>query len=81
MRAGGSGARSECSPTGPVSQPGNHDHAHTDRDHSQTAMIPEALVGLEHFSHAEILFQFDRIPEAWVERRSRRPRLVAHRGS
>jgi len=35
---------------------------------------PEALVGLEDFSHAEILFQFDRVPESTVERRSRRPR-------
>jgi tRNA-Thr(GGU) m(6)t(6)A37 methyltransferase TsaA len=51
---------------------------------------PEALVGLEDFSHAEILFQFDRIQEASVERRSRRPRgnpewprvgIFAQRGS
>jgi tRNA (adenine37-N6)-methyltransferase len=51
---------------------------------------PDALVGLEDFSHAEILFQFDRIPETGVERCRRRPRgnpewpsvgIFAQRGS
>jgi tRNA-Thr(GGU) m(6)t(6)A37 methyltransferase TsaA len=51
---------------------------------------PEALLGLEDFSHAEVLFHFDRVPEASVERRSRRPRgnpqwpqvgIFAQRGS
>src|SRR5215471_6942045 len=37
-------------------------------------MDPESLAGLEDFSHAEILFQFDRIAEDAVERRSRHPR-------
>lgn len=50
----------------------------------------EALAGLEDFSHAEIVFQFDRIAEANVERRSRHPRgnrewpkvgIFAQRGS
>ena len=53
-------------------------------------MDPDALAGLEEFSHAEILFHFDRIPEASVERRSRHPRgnpewprvgILAQRGS
>lgn len=35
---------------------------------------PEALVGLNAFSHAEIIFLFDRIPESAIERRSRHPR-------
>src|SRR5262249_46224184 len=35
---------------------------------------PEALAGLEEFSHAEIIFQFHLIPEEGVERRSRHPR-------
>jgi tRNA (adenine37-N6)-methyltransferase len=51
---------------------------------------PDALVGLEDFSHAEVIFQFDRIPESAVERRSRHPRgnpqwptvgIFAQRGS
>ena len=50
----------------------------------------EALTGIEDFSHAEILFHFDRVEEAAVERRSRRPRgnpawpvvgIFAQRGS
>ena len=53
-------------------------------------MDPDALAGLEEFSHAEILFHFDRIAEASVERRSRHPRgnsdwprvgILAQRGS
>lgn len=35
---------------------------------------PEALAGLEDFSHAEIIFRFDRIDESHVERISRHPR-------
>ena len=35
---------------------------------------PDALAGLETFSHAEILFVFDRVDGAKVERRSRHPR-------
>jgi tRNA-Thr(GGU) m(6)t(6)A37 methyltransferase TsaA len=51
---------------------------------------PEALAGLEDFSHAEIIFQFDRVPDESVERRSRHPRgnprwpklgIFAQRGS
>lgn len=38
------------------------------------AFDPDALSGLEDFSHAEIIFQLDRIPEAAVERTSRHPR-------
>ena len=51
---------------------------------------PDAIAGLEDFSHAEVIFQFDRIPESTVERRSRHPRgnakwpkvgIFAQRGS
>jgi tRNA-Thr(GGU) m(6)t(6)A37 methyltransferase TsaA len=35
---------------------------------------PEALQGLEEFSHAEILFLFDRVDPARVEAAARRPR-------
>lgn len=51
---------------------------------------PDALAGLEDFSHAEIVFHFDRVAEATVERRSRHPRanpdwpkvgIFAQRGS
>jgi tRNA-Thr(GGU) m(6)t(6)A37 methyltransferase TsaA len=53
-------------------------------------MDPEALAGIESFSHAEILFQFHRVADASVERRSRHPRgntawpkvgIFAQRGS
>jgi tRNA-Thr(GGU) m(6)t(6)A37 methyltransferase TsaA len=51
---------------------------------------PEALAGIEEFSHAEILFHFDRVAESAVECRSRHPRgnpawpkvgIFAQRGS
>jgi len=51
---------------------------------------PEALSGLEGFSHAEIIFQFNLVPESRIERRSRHPRnnprwpkigIFAQRGS
>jgi tRNA (adenine37-N6)-methyltransferase len=35
---------------------------------------PEALAGLDAFSHAEILFVFDRVAESTVERGARHPR-------
>ena len=35
---------------------------------------PEALAGLEEFSHAEVLFHFDCVPEVSVARGSRHPR-------
>lgn len=35
---------------------------------------PDSLAGLEEFSHAEILFVFDRVTEAQVERTARHPR-------
>lgn len=35
---------------------------------------PEALAGLEDFSHAEIIFHLDRIPESIVERGALHPR-------
>lgn len=34
----------------------------------------EALAGLDDFSHAEIVFLFDRVPEEKIERSSRHPR-------
>ena len=35
---------------------------------------PEALAGLEDFSHAEVLYHLDRIPESAIERAGRHPR-------
>ncbi|MFD5142475.1 SAM-dependent methyltransferase [Streptomyces sp. NPDC058401] len=35
---------------------------------------PEALYGLEDFSHVEVVFHFDRVPEDKVETGARRPR-------
>ncbi|HWA60962.1 MAG TPA: SAM-dependent methyltransferase [Caulobacteraceae bacterium] len=35
---------------------------------------PEALAGLADFSHAEVIFLFDRVPEAKIETGARRPR-------
>jgi tRNA-Thr(GGU) m(6)t(6)A37 methyltransferase TsaA len=37
------------------------------------AFAPEALDGLEDFSHAEVIFHFDRVAEAGIERRARHP--------
>lgn len=38
------------------------------------SLAPESLAGLAEFSHAEILFHFDRVPESKVERGARHPR-------
>ncbi len=38
------------------------------------SLEPEALAGLEAFSHVEVLFLLDRVPEHAVERTARRPR-------
>ncbi|MFF5445653.1 SAM-dependent methyltransferase [Streptomyces sp. NPDC012888] len=35
---------------------------------------PEALFGLDGFSHLEVVFRFDRVPEEAVETGARRPR-------
>lgn len=35
---------------------------------------PESLAGLEEFSHVEVLFVFDRVPESSVETAARHPR-------
>ncbi len=35
---------------------------------------PEALDGIEAFSHAEVIYYLDRVPEAAVERGARHPR-------
>ncbi|NXY99072.1 SAM-dependent methyltransferase [Streptomyces sp. BR123] len=35
---------------------------------------PEALYGLESFSHIEVLYHFDRVPEEKIETGARRPR-------
>lgn len=35
---------------------------------------PEALDGLETFSHAEVVYHFDRVSEATIERGARHPR-------
>ena len=42
------------------------------------AFAPEALAGLEDFSHAEVLFHFDRVAESAVERGARHPRGNTH---
>jgi len=39
-----------------------------------TAFGPEALDGIEEFSHIEVLFVFDRVSETDVERGARHPR-------
>ena len=65
-----------------------------DRVHARIELSADvdaaALDGIETFSHAEILFHFDRVDEARVERRSRHPRgntawpkvgIFAQRGS
>ncbi len=38
------------------------------------AFAPECLDGLEEFSHAEVIFHFDRVTEARIERGARHPR-------
>ena len=38
------------------------------------SFAPHCLDGLEEFSHAEIIFQFDRVADAAVERGTRHPR-------
>lgn len=35
---------------------------------------PEALAGLEDYSHAEVLFHFDRVAESTIEQGARHPR-------
>ena len=39
-----------------------------------TGLDPEALAGLEDFSHAEVIFHFDRVAESAIERGARHPR-------
>jgi len=39
-----------------------------------TTLGPESLDGLEEFSHAEIIFLFDRVAESAIERGARHPR-------
>lgn len=46
--------------------------AHIELDSEQFA--PEALVGLDTFSHAEIIFVFNRVPDEKIERGARHPR-------
>lgn len=38
------------------------------------AFSPEALAGLETFSHAEVLYHFDRVADSNIERGARHPR-------
>jgi tRNA-Thr(GGU) m(6)t(6)A37 methyltransferase TsaA len=40
----------------------------------EEAFPPEALFGLDAFSHAEIVFQFHLVPDAKIETGARRPR-------
>lgn len=46
--------------------------AHIELDPDQ--FTPEALFGLDTFSHAEIIFLFDRVPDEKIERGARHPR-------
>jgi tRNA (Thr-GGU) A37 N-methylase len=39
-----------------------------------TRFTPDALAGLADFSHAEVIFQFDRVPDGKIETGARRPR-------
>ncbi len=56
-------------------EPGDDDW---DRESAQIELTsdfgPEALDGLEEFSHAEVIFYFDRVGPSGVERGSRHPR-------
>jgi len=51
---------------------------HWDEENSRIELIPEialeALKGLEEFSHAEILFYFDRVDPGTIEQGARHPR-------
>ena len=40
----------------------------------ETVLSPDALTGLEQFSHAEIIYLFDRVDPDQIERASRHPR-------
>lgn len=46
--------------------------AHIEMDAEQFG--PEALYGLDSFSHAEVIFLFDRVPDEEIERGARHPR-------
>ena len=46
--------------------------AHIDLD--SRSFGAEALAGLETFSHIEVIFHFDRVPETKIEKGARRPR-------
>lgn len=46
--------------------------AHIELDPDQ--FMPDALFGLDTFSHAEIIFLFDRVPDEKIERGARYPR-------
>ena len=46
--------------------------AHIDLDPEQFA--PEALMGLDAFSHCEVIFLFDRVPDEKIETGARHPR-------
>jgi tRNA-Thr(GGU) m(6)t(6)A37 methyltransferase TsaA len=46
--------------------------------HLVPGFTAEALAGLESFSHAEIVFIFDRLPESQIITASRRPRGNPH---
>jgi len=46
--------------------------AHIDLD--PEVFTPEALMGLEAFSHCEVIFLFDRVPDAKIETGARHPR-------
>ncbi|MGN8049106.1 SAM-dependent methyltransferase [Curtobacterium sp. 22159] len=39
-----------------------------------TTFGPDALLGLQQFSHVEVLYCFDQVPESKIERGARRPR-------
>ncbi len=70
----------ECEPVGVVV--GGRTEVADDAWGRETAVIrlddrlfgPEALFGLENFSHVEVVYHFDRVPVEKVETGARRPR-------
>jgi tRNA (Thr-GGU) A37 N-methylase len=56
----------------PIDDDWGQSRARLELDPAQFA--PEALAGLADFSHAEVIFLFDRVPDAAIETGARRPR-------
>ena len=43
-------------------------------DLDPSSFSPDALTGLQDFSHVEVIFHFDKVPEAKIQKGARRPR-------